>query len=48
MGKDFEEFLYFRGLEIKNALDLVSKRIEIKRAFKFAGIFVMCAQREEN
>ena len=31
----FEEFLYFKfkGLEIKDELDLVSKKIEIRRAF---------------
>ena len=27
------EFLYFKGLEIKDELDMVSKKIEIKRAF---------------
>jgi len=30
----FSEFLYFKNLEIKNELDLVEKKIEIKRYFK--------------
>ena len=29
----FEEFLYFRNLEIKDELDLIAKKIEIKRFF---------------
>lgn len=30
----FEEFICFKGLEIKNKLDLVSKRLEIKKLLK--------------